>query len=71
MLAGEGEAAVGPSEQVVLLVVDEGGISPPLIAALHLEVVEEPGGDFAQVELSVLVELSHAQNCLRLRRGGN
>jgi hypothetical protein len=43
VLAGEGESPVGPPKQVPILVVDEGGIAPVLPAALHLEVVKEPG----------------------------
>ena len=51
VLAGEGEAAVAEAEQPALLVVDEGGITPALLSALHLEVVEEPGADLAKVGL--------------------
>jgi hypothetical protein len=45
VLAGEGEAAVGRLEEVLLLLVDEGGIALALLSALHLEVIEDPGGD--------------------------
>jgi hypothetical protein len=43
VLAGEGKPPIGPPEEVLLLLVHEGGNSPALLAALHLEVVEEPG----------------------------
>jgi hypothetical protein len=51
VLAGEGEAAVGPPEEVLLLLVDEGGIALALLSALHLEAVEDPGEDPAQLGL--------------------
>jgi hypothetical protein len=39
VLAGEGEAAVGPPEEVLLLVIHEGRVAPALLAALNLEIV--------------------------------
>ena len=45
MPAREGEAAVGLPEQVFILVVDEGGIPPASLSALHLEVVKGISGD--------------------------
>jgi hypothetical protein len=61
VLAGEGEAAVGPPEQVMLLVVDEGGISPSLRPAFHLEVVQRAGAVPAKVGLATPLEPSHAR----------
>jgi hypothetical protein len=61
VLAGEGEAAVGPPEQVMLLVVDEGGISPSLRPAFHLEVVQRTGAVPAYVGLATPLEPSHAR----------
>ena len=40
VIAGEGKPTVRPPEQVLLLVVVEGGIPPALLSTLHLEVVE-------------------------------
>jgi hypothetical protein len=39
VLALDGEAPIREAEEVVLLVVDEDGICPALLVALHLEVV--------------------------------
>jgi hypothetical protein len=60
VLAGEGEASVREAEEVFLLVVDEGGISPALLTALHLEVVEEPGVPLSLLGLGAFPEPSHA-----------
>jgi hypothetical protein len=49
--AREGEAAVGQPEQVLILVVDEGGIIPALLSALQLEVVKGISGDPAAFRL--------------------
>jgi hypothetical protein len=43
MFPREGKLPVSPPEQVPLLVVDKGRISPILPAALHLEVVQDAG----------------------------
>jgi hypothetical protein len=43
VLAGEGEPAVGPPQESLFFVVNESGLSPSLLSALHLEVVEESG----------------------------
>src|SRR5215216_4299438 len=43
VLPREGESAVGEAEQVLLLVINQGGISPPHFAELQLQIVEELG----------------------------
>src|SRR5918994_7001122 len=61
VLAGESEATVGPPEQILLLVVNEGGIAPALPATLHLEVVEEAGVHPPLLGLGAFPEPSHAR----------
>jgi hypothetical protein len=61
VLTGEGKAAVGEAEEVLLLVVDEGGIAPALLSALHLEVVEEPGVPLPLLGLGEFPEPSHVR----------
>ena len=43
MIAGEGEATVSETEEVLLLVVDQCGISPSYLAGFHLQVVAQHG----------------------------
>src|SRR5215210_4955708 len=59
VLAGEGQPTVGPPEQVLLLIVHEGGISPALPPALHLEIVESAGSAPAQLGLPAVLKPSH------------
>jgi hypothetical protein len=61
VLAGEGEATVGPPEEVPLLVVDEGGVFLALPSAPHLVVVEEPCFCLPMLRLGAFPEPSHAR----------
>src|SRR4051812_45142422 len=61
MLAGEGKAAVRPPEETLLLIVHEGGISPALLSALHLEVVKEPGVPLPLLGIGESSEPSHTR----------